>query len=161
MPPPAAPRQLPRPDFSDVPEARRRNMAAVRGRDTKPEMAVRQMLHAMGYRFRLQRQDLPGRPDIVLPGRHAVVDVRGCFFHRCPNPGCKNSVLPKTRADWWAAKLARNVERDLANQAALESAGWRVFVVWECQVRSDRGALAQKLADFLGPPGIARRESEP
>jgi DNA mismatch endonuclease Vsr len=153
MPPSPAARQLPRPDFGDVPDARRRNLAAVRGKDTKPELIVRRLLHAAGYRYRLQRRDLPGKPDIVLPGRQAVVDVRGCFWHRCPDPACKNAVLPKTRADWWAAKLDRNVERDRDNQAKLEAAGWRVAVVWECQVRRSAEDVRKMLAEFLGPPG--------
>ena len=129
--------------------------------DTKPEMAVRRLLHAMGYRYRLQRRDLPGTPDIVLPGRRAVVEVRGCFWHRCPDPACKNAVLPKVRADWWAAKLDRNVERDAANQAKLEAAGWRVDVVWECQVRRDPDAVGRQLAAFLGAPGPKRRPGHP
>jgi DNA mismatch endonuclease Vsr len=151
MPDPRPPRKSPpRPAFDDVPEARRRNLSAVRGHDTTPELIVRKLLHSMGYRYRLQRRDLPGRPDIVLSGRRAVVDVRGCFWHR--HPSCRNAALPRTRADWWAAKLARNVERDAANQATLEAAGWRVLVVWECEVRRDREALASRLRAFLGPP---------
>lgn len=145
-----------RPDFTDVPEARRRNLSAVKGRDTKPELIVRRLLHALGYRYRLQRRDLPGRPDIVFPGRRAVIDIRGCFWHRHPDPACRNAVLPRTRADWWAAKLARNVERDAANQAALEVAGWRVLVIWECETGCDREALTGRLLEFLGPPGTSR-----
>jgi DNA mismatch endonuclease Vsr len=153
MPSPPKTHQLPRPDFADVPDVRRRNLSAVRGRDTKPELVVRKLLHTMGYHYRLQRQDLPGRPDIVLPGRKAVIDVRGCFWHRHPDPACRNAVLPRTRADWWAAKLARNVERDQSSQATLEAAGWRVMVVWECEVRRDQGELTNRLAAFLGPAG--------
>lgn len=149
----SATHQPPRPDFTDVPAARRRNLAAVRGRDTKPEMIVRRLLFAAGYRYRLQRRDLPGRPDIVLPSRQTVIDVRGCFWHRCPDPACKNAVLPKTRVDWWTAKLNRNVERDRNNQAKLEAAGWRVKVVWECQVRRSANDVRQMLVEFLGPPG--------
>ena len=144
-------RYIPRPAFVNVPEARRRNLAAVKGKDTAPEMVVRRLLHSMGYRYRLQRRDLPGRPDIVLPGRQAVVDVRGCFWHRHPSAGCRNAVLPKIRADWWAAKLTRNVERDEASQAALEAAGWRVLVVWGCETHGNPDALTRRLAQFLGP----------
>ncbi len=146
---------LPRPDFTDVPAPRRRNLAAVRDRDTQPELIVRRLLHALGYRYRLQRRDLPGRPDIVLPGRKAVIDIRGCFWHSHPDPKCRNAVLPRTRADWWAAKLARTVERDAANLALLEAAGWRVIVVWECETRGDKQALERKLGECLGPPGAS------
>lgn len=146
-----------RPDFADVPEGRRRNLAAVKGRDTKPEVSVRRLLHAMGYRFRLQRRDLPGRPDIVLPGRRKVIDVRGCFWHQHPDPSCRNAVLPKTRADWWAAKLGRNVERDAESERALRQLGWDVLVLWECEVRRGGESLQQRLAGFLGPPGSGAR----
>ncbi len=163
-PPMPTPPSTPRPAFVDVPESRRRNLAAVKGKDTAPEMVVRRLLYSMGYRYRLQRRDLPGRPDIVLPGRRAVIDVRGCFWHRHPSPDCRNAVLPKTRADWWAAKLIRNVARDEATQAAQEAAGWRVLVLWECEIHGDQEALARRLAQFLdsvgnvkkgGPPGRA------
>jgi DNA mismatch endonuclease Vsr len=102
----------------------------------------------MGYRFRLHRRDLPGTPDIVLAGRRAIVEVRGCFWHRHPDPSCRNAVLPRVRADWWAAKLARNVERDARNLAALRDAGWSVLVLWECEVK-DETALAARLRAFL------------
>lgn len=138
-----------RPDFADVGVTRRRNMAAIRGRDTKPEVRVRRLLHALGYRFRLQRRDLPGRPDIVLPARRKAIFVHGCFWHR---HDCRRAVLPKTRADWWAAKLGRNVERDRAAVAALEALGWDVLTVWECGV-PDEAALSESLRRFLGPPG--------
>ena len=140
----------PRPTFNDVPDARRKNLAAVKGKHTTPERAVRRLLHAMGYRFRLHVRDLPGRPDIVMPGRRKIVDVRGCFWHRHPDPTCRNAVLPKTRADWWAEKLTRNVARDAANAAALEAAGWSVLVVWECEVSSDP-TLPDRLRAFLEP----------
>ena len=145
-----------RPDFSDVPEGRSRNLAAVKGRDTKPEMIVRSLLHAKGYRFRLQRRDLPGRPDIVFPGRKKVIDVRGCFWHRHPDPRCKNAVLPATRSVWWAEKLGRNVERDGTNVRALEALGWHVLVLWECEVRAGGESLVQRLISFLGLPGSRR-----
>jgi len=140
---------LVRPAFDDVPPARRRNLAAVAGKDTTPELRVRRLLFRMGYRFRLHRRDLPGTPDIVLSGRHKIVEVRGCFWHRHPDPACRNAVLPKVRAEWWAAKLARNVERDARNLAALHAAGWSVLVLWECEVR-DEAALAARLRSFLG-----------
>ncbi len=137
-----------RPRFDDVPPGRRRNLAAVAGKDTTPELRVRRLLHAMGYRFRLHRRDLPGTPDIVLSGRRAIVEVRGCFWHRHPDPACVNAVLPKVRADWWATKLAGNVARDQRNLTALTDAGWSVLVLWECETR-DAAALAARLRSFL------------
>ena len=139
---------LVRPAFDDVPPSRRRNLAAVGGKDTAPELRVRRLLHGMGFRFRLHRRDLPGTPDIVLSGRRKIVEVRGCFWHRHSNPACRNAVLPKVRADWWAAKLARNIERDERNLAALRDDGWSVLVLWECEV-SDTAALNARLRLFL------------
>ena len=130
-------------------------MAAVRGKDTKPEMLVRQGLHRMGYRFRLHDRKLPGRPDLVFPARKAVVFVHGCFWHRCPLPGCRNSVIPKTRREWWTAKLDANRTRDAAALAALEVSGWRCEVVWECETRRDLPAVLGQLRGFLGPSGAA------
>jgi DNA mismatch endonuclease Vsr len=137
-----------RPSFEDVPEGRRRNLAAVAGKHTTPELRVRRLLFRMGYRFRLHRRDLPGTPDIVLSGRRKIVEVRGCFWHRHPDPACRNAVLPKIRAEWWAAKLTRNVARDERNLAALREAGWSVLVLWECEVK-DEAALADRLRAFL------------
>jgi len=139
---------LTRPTFDDVPSARRRNLAAVAGKDTTPELRVRRLLHRMGYRFRLHRRDLPGTPDVVLAGRRKIIDVRGCFWHRHPDPECRNAVLPRVRADWWAAKLARNVVRDEQNLAALADAGWTVLVLWECEVKH-QAALVSRLRSFL------------
>lgn len=120
---------------------RSRNMAAIRSVNTKPEMRVRSALHALGYRFRLHRKDLPGRPDIVLPRLRTVIFVHGCFWH-CHR--CKyGSVVPATRADFWAAKRAGNVARDRRNRSALRRAGWRVFVLWECEVRTADSAAAR------------------
>jgi DNA mismatch endonuclease Vsr len=139
---------LVRPTFEDVPPARRRNLAAVAGKDTTPELRVRRMLHRMGYRFRLHRRDLPGTPDIVLAGRKKIVEVRGCFWHRHPDPTCRNAVLPKVRADWWAVKLAGNVARDQRNLAALRDAGWSVLELWECELK-DAAAIEARLRSFL------------
>jgi len=141
-----------RPEFEDVPEARRRNLAAVAGKHTAPELRVRRLLFLMGYRFRLHRRDLPGTPDIVLSGRRKIIEVRGCFWHRHPDPACRNAVLPKVRAEWWAAKLTRNVERDARNLAALRDAGWSVLVLWECEVK-DEAAIVSRLRAFLDDAG--------
>jgi DNA mismatch endonuclease Vsr len=139
---------LVRPHFDNVPPARRRNLAAVAGKDTRPELRVRRLLHQLGYRFRLHRRDLPGTPDIVLAGRRKIVEVRGCFWHRHPDPACRNAVLPNVRADWWAAKLARNVTRDEQNLIALQDAGWSVLVLWECEIKY-AASLAIRLRSFL------------
>lgn len=138
----------PRPVFDDVPAARRRNLAAVGGKDTAPELLVRRLLHGMGFRYRLHRRDLPGTPDIVLSGRRKIIEVRGCFWHRHPDPACRNAVLPKTRADWWAEKLAGNIARDERNLAALRELGWLVLVVWECETADER-VLRPRLRAFL------------
>lgn len=136
-----------RPDFGDVPSQRRRNMAAIKGRNTRPEQLVRSLLHQLGYRFRLHRRDLPGRPDVVLPGRRKVLLIHGCFWHR---HGCRNSVLPKTRREWWEAKLRRNVVRDRQNLADLSALGWTALVLWECEL-VDRQALIHRICAELGP----------
>lgn len=121
-------------------------MASIRGKDTKPEMVVRRLLHAMGYRFRLHRRDLPGTPDIVLPGRQAVIFVHGCFWHR--HSGCRLAAVPATRRDFWEAKIAANKARDRRAVAQLRRNGWRVAVVWECQTRKPSG-LDARLRRFL------------
>lgn len=119
-------------------ERRSANMAAIRGADTKPELVVRRHLHAAGFRFRLHAATLPGKPDIVLPRHRAAILVHGCFWHvhDCP----LGTVKPKTNADFWAAKRARTVERDAEKLAALRELGWRVRVVWECEIESRRFA---------------------
>ena len=109
-------------------------MAKVRSKDTGPEMTVRRAVHARGYRFRLHRKDLPGTPDIVLPRHRMAVFVHGCFWHGCTRCD-RGRRLPKTRTDFWQAKLTGNRERDLRNIVALEALGWRVVVVWECDTR--------------------------
>ncbi|MGX5777624.1 very short patch repair endonuclease [Methylorubrum zatmanii] len=130
-------------------------MAVVRGKDTRPEMVVRRLVHAMGYRYRLHRCDLPGSPDLVFPGRKKVVFVHGCFWHR--HDGCKRASTPIDRADYWQAKFLRNVQRDAQNVADLEAAGWSVLVVWECETRAATlSATRTHLEQFLGPHSAAR-----
>lgn len=130
-------------------QARSANMAKVKGVDTRPELAVRRVLHALGYRFRLHRRDLPGRPDIVLPKFRTVIFVHGCFWHR--HRGCKRTTTPHTRTDFWQTKFARTVERDLKQREQLEGAGWRVVTLWECAT-GDREALATTLKAILTQP---------
>jgi DNA mismatch endonuclease (patch repair protein) len=121
---------------------RSRNMAAIRCRNTKPELRVRSLLHQLGYRFRLHWRDLPGSPDIVLPRHHTVVFVHGCFWHR--HAGCRYTTTPGTRSDFWEEKFRLNVERDARQQAELRAAGWAVLVVWECELK-DIEALSSRL----------------
>jgi DNA mismatch endonuclease (patch repair protein) len=127
-------------------EDRSRIMRAVKSRDTSPELTVRRLLHAMGYRFRLHRSDLPGNPDIVLPGRQKVLFVHGCFWHghKCP----RGDRVPNTNRDYWIRKIARNRERDVAARVALEKSAWQVGVVWECEIK-DRGSVERQLRRFL------------
>jgi len=135
--------------MSDVftPEKRSAVMAQVKSRNTSPELKVRRTAHALGYRFRLHRKDLPGSPDLVFPGRGAVIFVHGCFWHGhdCP----RGSRLPRQNAPYWAAKIARNRARDAAAAAALEAGGWRVMTLWECELK-DNHALKMRLRAFLG-----------
>jgi len=116
-------------------ERRSWNMRRIKGWDTVPERRVRSLLHRLGFRFSLRRRGLPGRPDIVLPRRKLAVFVHGCFWHR--HKGCSNSVLPKTRPEFWLAKLNGNVERDMRNTAKLKDLGWRVLTIWECEINNE------------------------
>lgn len=138
-----------RPVFEGVSEGRRRNMQANRSKDTKPETTIRRLLHAEGYRFRIHRYDLPGRPDIVFPTRRVIIEVRGCFWH---GHGCRLGQLPSNRQDYWRPKIAATKERDQRNVGALHEAGWRVIEVWECEVRADPSAVMDRLREFLGQP---------
>lgn len=116
------------------PEERAEVMRAVRSQNTTPELSVRSLLHQLGFRFRVHRSDLPGRPDIILPRYRTVIFVHGCFWHR--HPGCVRASTPATRQDYWLPKFARTVARDQCNQLSLRDLGWNVVVVWECEVRS-------------------------
>jgi DNA mismatch endonuclease, patch repair protein len=121
-------------------------MQAVRRHDTAPEMTVRHLLHAMGYRFRLHRKDLPGTPDIVLPRYRTIVLVHGCFWHG--HEQCRRAKAPLNNAETWRAKIEANRARDVRNVAALRALAWDVLVVWECEVR-DQVQLASRLREFL------------
>ena len=128
------------------PEKRSWTMAQVKGRDTKPERIVRSLLHRMGYRFRIQRKDLPGNPDIVLPKYRTVIFVHGCFCHRYL--GCKHASMPAVNVEYWKRKFERNVERDMQSQEALLRNGWHVLVIWECELKN-LAALQVRLLDFF------------
>lgn len=127
-------------------ERRSWNMSRIRGKDTTPELIVRSLLHKMGHRFRLHRQDMPGKPDIVLPKYRTVIFVHGCFWHR--HRGCKYAYTPKSRVDFWLAKLDGNVSRDKYHQNLLQNMGWRVQVVWECETR-DIDGLTHRLSNLF------------
>ena len=121
-------------------------MARIRATDTKPEVAVRRLLHTLGYRYRLHRRDLPGTPDICFPGRRKAIFVHGCFWHR--HDGCARTTTPQTRTSFWEDKFRKNVVRDRMNMTDLTELGWDVMVVWECEIRNLK-TLASRLLGFL------------
>lgn len=127
-------------------EQRRYTMSRVHGKNTKPELVVRRLLFSLGYRYRLHRQDLPGKPDLVFSARRKVIFVHGCFWH---GHDCRaGQKRPKTNQEYWLNKLSKNRLRDIENQAKLMKLGWHVFVVWECQIK-DLKQLTIDLQHFL------------
>lgn len=136
--------------MSDVVDraTRSRMMSGIRGRDTKPELVVRSFLHRRGLRFSLHRRDLPGKPDLAMPRWNAVIFVHGCFWHQ--HAGCPFAYRPKTNVAFWRTKLQGNVDRDRRNLRDLRVRGWRVFIVWECQLSEARLALLAKRLTAIG-----------
>ena len=137
--------------MADVLTAEQRSycMSRIRGKDTNPELIVRKILHALGYRYRLHDRSLPGSPDLVFPGKQKVLFVHGCFWHR---HNCRyGRVIPKTRRAFWQRKLDGNRQRDKKNRQLLRNQGWNVLVVWECQLRK-QDWLLERLCDFLDGP---------
>lgn len=132
---------------SDATETTSRRMAAVRQRDTLPELTVRRLAHRLGYRFRVHQSDLPGKPDIVFSRLKTVIFVHGCFWHR--HQDCKRASMPRTRKDYWTDKFAKTVSRDRDQRERLRAAGWKVYVIWECET-IDRNRLRQTLESTLG-----------
>lgn len=128
-----------------TPIQRHNCMSKIKGRDTKPEMKVRSWLYRNGYRFRIQKSDLPGKPDIVLKKYNLAIFVNGCYWHR--HPGCKYTTTPATNTEFWQKKFAQNVSRDNVCIEKLEASGWNTLVIWECQVRND--AFSQILVDYF------------
>jgi DNA mismatch endonuclease, patch repair protein len=126
---------------------RSRMMKGIGSRNTRPEIALRSALHRRGLRFRLHVKELPGKPDLVLPRFRAVIFVHGCFWHR--HAGCRYASVPATRAEFWQAKFADNIARDVRNRALLLEMGWRVAVVWECSLRRDDGSVAEATCAWL------------
>jgi DNA mismatch endonuclease, patch repair protein len=139
-------------DKLDV-QRRSENMRRIRNKNTKPEITLRSLLHKQGYRFRIHCKDLPGKPDIVFPGRRKVIFVHGCFWHQ--HSGCREGRLPGTRLDYWRPKLKMNHERDEAAIRDLLALGWEVMVIWDCEI-----AVASKLEQlhgFIGPAGTLKQ----
>jgi DNA mismatch endonuclease (patch repair protein) len=131
-----------------TPERRSENMRRIRSTGTSPELAVRRLVHGMGFRFRLHVATLPGKPDLVFPRLKRIIEVRGCFWHQ--HGQCSDSRLPKSRPDYWKPKLDRNTKRDLSNTGKLRRLGWKILVVWGCECEANRSdALARRLKRFL------------
>lgn len=129
---------------------RSRMMSGIRSRDTKPEMTVRKYLHAKGFRYRLHTRALPGSPDLVLPKYRTAIFVHGCFWHR--HPGCRYTTTPASNVERWNEKFRANTERDARKHAELEAAGWRVIVVWECELRGAAQERLERLRDEIVLP---------
>jgi DNA mismatch endonuclease, patch repair protein len=127
---------------------RSRNMASIRSKGMLPELAVRKAAHAAGFRFRLHRRDLPGKPDLVFPKYRAAIFVHGCFWHQHPEPRCLDGRPPKSNTGYWGPKLNRNVERDAESRVKLAAMGWRTLVIWECETK-DADGLGARIAEFL------------
>ncbi|MCM8742303.1 DNA mismatch endonuclease Vsr [Pseudomonas koreensis] len=123
-------------------------MSRVRSAHTKPEILVRKLIFGMGYRYRLHRKDLPGKPDIVFPSRKKVIFVHGCFWHQHQDPTCRLSRTPKTKQDFWAPKFIANQERDRIALSELERLSWQVLIIWECQLKNV-DSLQAKISEFL------------
>src|ERR1700749_1114031 len=128
--------------MKETPELRSRIMRAVKSSDTAPELAVRSMVHRLGFRFRLHRKDLPGKPDLVFPGPRKVIFVHGCFWHG--HDCARGARMPKANAEYWRGKIGRNVARDAKHLVALKETGWHTAVVWECELK-DPGKLQKRL----------------
>ena len=137
-----------------TPERRSENMRRIRAVDTSPELIVRRLAHALGFRFRLHARNLPGKPDLVFPRLRKIILVHGCFWHA--HEGCAESHVPKTRLEYWGPKLKGNQRRDDANRARLEELGWKILVVWECET-ADAKILTKRLSRFLRATGRSRR----
>jgi DNA mismatch endonuclease, patch repair protein len=129
-----------------TPEQRSKNMAAVKNKNTTPEMRVRRALHSMGYRFRLHRKDLPGCPDIVLPKYRWCIFVHGCFWHQ--HTGCKRATLPETRKEFWENKFGKNKKRDEFAVDELKRLGWKTIIIWECETKN-KGILFKIISERL------------
>ena len=147
---PEPPLRSPPPSSAAVSAVMRGN----RGRDTKPELSVRRLLFAKGYRYRIHPKGLPGRPDIAFIRRKKAILVHGCFWHQHPSSTCPLRSHPKSNTGYWTVKLRRNRDRDAANERQLHALGWDVLVIWECEIH-DLAKLLSKLKYYLGPPRLS------
>lgn len=134
-----------------APEKRSNIMRAIRAKNTKPELAVRRLLNALGYRFRIHPRHLPGKPDIAFSKRKKAIFIHGCFWHQHPDPECRDARAPASNTEYWAPKLARTKQRDTEHEIALRREGWDLLVLWECELQSASN-LRERLQRFLGPP---------
>jgi len=125
-------------------------MSRIQGKDTKPELVVRRLVHSLGFRYRLHRHDLPGSPDLVFPRLRRIIFVHGCYWHR--HEGCRYAYLPKSNVSFWRSKFAANVERDRMAIQKLKKAGWRVHIIWECETQ-EREALKRRVTTYLKREG--------
>ena len=128
-------------------ETRSKVMKAVHGKNTRPERVIRSALHGAGYRFRIHRNDLPGKPDIVLPRYRTIIFVNGCFWHQ--HPGCKKATIPQNNRPFWQKKLSRTIQRDAANHKKLTVQGWNVITIWECQIACSMDKTMQDVFEQL------------
>ena len=144
--------------MNKISDQRSRNMSAIKSKNTKPEIAVRKMLHALGYRFRLHRKDLPGSPDIVLPKYKTVIFVHGCFWHRHEN--CKYASTPKTRKEFWESKFKANAKRDKEIQEKIKNIGWQLVVIWECETKNIN-LLIKKVSSKIGNIQLSNSNPSP
>lgn len=132
------------------PIVRSYNMSRIEGKNTKPEIIVRQFLFSQGFRYRLFDKKLPGKPDIILKKYNTIIFINGCFWHK--HKDCKYFVIPKTRTEWWVNKINKNVENDLKNITILKNLGWRVIVIWECELKSkNRDKTLKNIVTLLKP----------
>lgn len=141
--------------WADVPDARRAVMRAIKSKNTKPEMMVRRLVHSMGYRYRLHRANLPGKPDLTFGPCKKVIFVHGCFWHQHSDPECRRARMPLTRSQYWRPKLERNMQRDRRNVEDLETLGWGVQIIWECWLK-DTSRTSEILRSFLDESGDER-----
>lgn len=130
-----------------APEIRSRMMASIKSRNTRPEMQVRRHLHALGFRYRLHRKGMPGKPDIVLPKYQIAIFIHGCFWHG--HRGCRFATVPATRTEFWMAKISANQERDATAVSRLRERGWRIATIWECALRAKPDETMRRLVDFI------------
>jgi len=133
-------------DKKDEAAKLRYKMSRIKGKDTKPEILVRSILHRLGYRFRKNVTHLPGKPDIVLPKYKTIIFVHGCFWHQ--HKGCAKCKIPKSKVDFWTEKLGKNVERDKKHKRELEEMGWKIIYLWECEIKSEN-QVKERLKSFL------------